>query len=367
MKVTVIKYLNVRVGKPSVNAPCYQYLAPGSELEVDGILYPGDLHKGIDAWYKDEAGNYYWSGGIKSGQNNLEQDISLQKTIDFRNLIKLKNFTFRKIDPQNPSNVKIAVLDSGIFIEHPDFDNQNKFLLNSKKEPIESDPNYIDEFGHGTKVSGIIGGCNNDDVGIIGVCPDCSILSIKVLNNIGNTNSVLAKNGIIELMKHPDIKIANLSFSLPINAYSKISQLFTDLTTTKLLIAAAGNEEILNSGIRNPARNSEIISVGSLPISEILNPNLNVPNELDYILPKLSVISTSNNPFKLYEECIGSSFSSAIVTGIVAELKASGTNIINKQTTIQSLNKHCYSLIEFRQEFKNLNNYENGLPIIKTK
>jgi len=45
MKVTVTKYLNVRVGKPSVNAPCYQYLAPGSELEMHGNLYKGDSFK----------------------------------------------------------------------------------------------------------------------------------------------------------------------------------------------------------------------------------------------------------------------------------------------------------------------------------
>ena len=64
MKVTVKVFLNVRVGKPSVNAPCYQYLAPGTELEVDGNLYPGDKFEGIDTWLKDEAGNYYWSGGV---------------------------------------------------------------------------------------------------------------------------------------------------------------------------------------------------------------------------------------------------------------------------------------------------------------
>ena len=58
MKVTVKDYLNVRVGKPSVNAPCYQYIAPGSEIEVDGKLYTGDMYDGSDQWMKDEGGNY---------------------------------------------------------------------------------------------------------------------------------------------------------------------------------------------------------------------------------------------------------------------------------------------------------------------
>ena len=62
MKVIVKdNFLNVRAGKASVNAPCYQYIAPGSEIEVDGQLYKGDLFDGIDTWMKDAAGNYYCS------------------------------------------------------------------------------------------------------------------------------------------------------------------------------------------------------------------------------------------------------------------------------------------------------------------
>ena len=78
MKITVTKFLNVRVGKPSLNAPCYQYLAPGSELQTDGNLYKGDSYDGIDTWMKDNAGNYYWSGGVEKENlnNQLLADIS---------------------------------------------------------------------------------------------------------------------------------------------------------------------------------------------------------------------------------------------------------------------------------------------------
>ena len=68
MKVLVKHFLNVRAGKPSVNAPCYQYLAPGSEVEVDGKLYKGDQFEGINTWLKDDVDNYYWSGGVENIQ-----------------------------------------------------------------------------------------------------------------------------------------------------------------------------------------------------------------------------------------------------------------------------------------------------------
>ena len=58
MKVTVTKYLNVRVGKASVNAPSYQYLAPGTILEVEDKTYKGDKYEDKDDWLKDAAGNY---------------------------------------------------------------------------------------------------------------------------------------------------------------------------------------------------------------------------------------------------------------------------------------------------------------------
>ena len=366
MKVTVTKYLNVRVGKPSVNAPNYQYLAPGSVLEIDGNLYEGDAYDGVSTWYKDLAGNYYWSGGVVPPLKDLEQDILLDRKVDFRKLIKLKNFSFRQIDPQNPSKIKIAILDSGIYSAHPDFVDESTFINNSNNDHISQDQNYVDQFGHGTKVSGIIGSRNADIIGISGVCPDCSMLSIKTLNERGKAYSDSVRKGLIELRKHSQIKIANLSFALADNAYDKISQLFDELATNKILVAAAGNEEILNGEPNSPAKNSNIISVASLPMEDLLNPALIPPKGVDYILPKLEVISTSKDPKKLYDVCMGSSFSAPIVTGLIAELSMTNPNLNNKKQAMDILNEHCYSLEEFRDKFKNLKTYENGIPVIKT-
>ena len=75
MKLTVKVNLNVRVGKPSVNAPCYTYITPGSTLEVDENPYPGDMYDGNDTWYKDDAGNYYWSGGFDNINSQIQSEI----------------------------------------------------------------------------------------------------------------------------------------------------------------------------------------------------------------------------------------------------------------------------------------------------
>src|ERR1700744_5797251 len=121
MKVTVTKYLNVRVGSPSLNAPCYQYIAPGSEIEVDGQLYTGDAYDGISTWLKDAGGNYYWSGGVdyKSAQSQgpttnfqqfLDQSLSgsaLSRIVNYGQLLNID----QQYKAKAGQGVTIAVVD----------------------------------------------------------------------------------------------------------------------------------------------------------------------------------------------------------------------------------------------------------------
>ncbi len=367
MKVTVTKHLNVRVGEASINAPNYQYLAPGTVLEIDGKVYEGEPFHGNTKWYRDKANNYYWSGGIALPEEHLEEDVVLNTQIDFRQLVRLKNFPFRAIDKLAPGRLKIAVMDSGITHGHPDFLDTSTFLRNSNNNPIHTDENYIDVYGHGTKVSGIIGGRNNDLVGVSGICPDCTLLSIKTLDNGGHADTKSVKSGLEQLKKHPQVTLVNLSFSLTKNAYRKIEKLLNGIAVHKIMVASAGNEEILKSKnrIRNIAKNPNVISVASIPFNTLLDPALVLPKEVDYVLPKTTVISTSQHPKKLYDECIGSSFSTAIITGLIAELMTQDTNVDNKQKALTALNKYCYTLPEFQQQINNQTIQKNELVIIK--
>lgn len=70
MKKIVNCYLNVRIGSPSVAASCIEYLAPGMTVEVKDSV-AGSMIDGNNTWYRDEADNYYWSGGF---QNDLFVD-----------------------------------------------------------------------------------------------------------------------------------------------------------------------------------------------------------------------------------------------------------------------------------------------------
>jgi len=85
------------------------------------------------------------------------------------------------------SNVKIAVIDEGVDLNHPDLQTHllSGFDLsgnNSGGAPVWSTDN------HGTACAGIIGAIQNNGEGISGVAPNCRIIPIHVSNSSGIPN-----------------------------------------------------------------------------------------------------------------------------------------------------------------------------------
>ncbi len=72
MKITVSKYLNSRIGQPSVNAACNFYKNPGDTIEIDNVVFGSEID-GNSIWYRSkDDGCYYWSGGIEEIEFEIE-------------------------------------------------------------------------------------------------------------------------------------------------------------------------------------------------------------------------------------------------------------------------------------------------------
>jgi len=81
--------------------------------------------------------------------------------------------------------VRVAVLDTGIDLAHPDLvDNINYALSRSY---VPSEPTVDDGHGHGTNVAGIIAAGDNG-IGVIGLAPNAEIVALKVLSESGSGN-----------------------------------------------------------------------------------------------------------------------------------------------------------------------------------
>lgn len=83
---------------------------------------------------------------------------------------------------QSASSVNVAVLDTGIDLDHPDLNARQGTNCISPGSPPE------DDNGHGSHVAGTIGARNNAS-GVIGVAPATPVYAVKVLNNAGSGSS----------------------------------------------------------------------------------------------------------------------------------------------------------------------------------
>ncbi len=312
MKLTVTKNLNVRVGEASLNAPCYQYIAPGSMLEVDGKLYKGDAFESINTWYKDAAGNFYWSGGVEESQQK-ETKISYRDIVQNFGNAWLKN---------KGAGVTTVIIDSGIMLNAAHF---NTALV---KEINLADNNY--ELSHGNFIAGIIAGAGT----VKGIAPDTSLLSIRFKSNTFSDRAQVLANLITALDTVLGLSgpvVVNLSQGFP-PSYMKNFPVQKELITQKMrsisahnnkfIVCSAGDNKVIDASIF-PASVNNCISVGSID-EKTLQSGFMPNNSLDILSPICDYASYNNN-FEVIQEN-GSSFSTAMITALISSFLSCNTN-----------------------------------------
>lgn len=248
MKARVKDYLNVRVGTPSVNSPTARYVSPGAEVAIDGKTYQGDEINGNNRWYRDESGNFLWSGGFELAQPSLLPWWITDFGIDL---------TWKK---NQRDDITIVFIDSGL-APCPGIKEDRV-----KRFSILNDDG-LDNWGHGTLMASIAAGV---DTSLQGVAPKAKIVSIKMTNNESITATGLTAAIYLFLNKIRDDKqqyIVNLSCSF-LNASNsdKVSIIEAIKHLTKhdniLVCAASGNDYLENSKkIILPAACENVVSV----------------------------------------------------------------------------------------------------------
>jgi subtilisin len=111
--------------------------------------------------------------------------------------------------------VNVAVLDTGVDLDHPDLNVRGGHSCMPKSE------RYDDVNGHGTANAGLIGARDND-VGVVGVAPGAPLWSVRVLNakGYGSNASILCGIDWVTSTRTDadptnDIAVANASLSGP--------------------------------------------------------------------------------------------------------------------------------------------------------
>ena len=139
---------------------------------------------------------------------------------------------------------------------------------------------YLDTFGHGTHMAGIIAGRDNevtsvsssDTTHFLGMAPDASIVSIKVADALGETDVSQVLAAIDWVVQHQNdngmnIRVLNLSYGTDSNQSYVLDPLAYAAEQAWLhgivVVVADGNQGNYSNGLDDPAIDPYVIAVGA--------------------------------------------------------------------------------------------------------
>ena len=157
-------------------------------------------------------------------------------------------------------SVRVAVIDSGIDINHPDLIDaiEAPYDAWSEDEDPSPDPGEFCYGGaegicdsHGTSVSGVVAARADNDVGIVGLCPQCTLVPIKLLGEGLSTNTLSADVAAFEHAIAADVAVINNSwgFTSSIPVPEPLAEVIRRAATEPrgglgaVVVFAAGNDD----------------------------------------------------------------------------------------------------------------------------
>ena len=268
------------------------------------------------------------------------------------------------------SDIVVAVIDTGLNHTHPEL--SNRLWTNTLEIPndgIDNDLNGIiddinginsdtmtndfdDKEGHGTHVSGIIGAATNNQLGMVSIAPNVSIMPIKASRFFPSENQELLPssaiyNGLMYAYQH-GAHIVNMSFGSKVYLESEES-LMRSLSQHMILVAAAGNNgKAITTEAYYPAAYEGVVGVMAYKQLPNLNGSIlanfsNYDNESDPIrnydimAPGQGIYSTHLN--QDFANMNGTSMAAPMVSGVFALLlsKLGGFNVYSPQSMVDHL------------------------------
>lgn len=135
--------------------------------------------------------------------------------------------------------VVVAVIDSGIDGSHPEFAGQLVPGYDfTGKEPAPG--GYVDGYGHGTHVAGVIGAVAGNGLGIAGAAPGCKLMSVRIFNDWGGTNTGASTAAVIWAVQN-GAKVINASWGSILPGQAALDAYQYALEQNVVLVAAVGN------------------------------------------------------------------------------------------------------------------------------
>jgi subtilisin family serine protease len=237
------------------------------------------------------------------------------------------------------SNVKVAILDTGIAQRHHDLAS----AILQTKDTTNSRHGSDDVLGHGTHCAGIIAARNNG-FGVLGVAPECKLLICKVISDNNSCNEQSVINGLNwAISQEADI------ISMSVGTKTSTEKLHNAIITASqkaYIVCAAGNNGKSLDAINYPARYIETISVGAIDHNRRIPVYSSQGDRVDIVAPGDQIISCW--PPNGMAMLSGTSMACPFVVGIIALLvsyrKRNNKIKLTKEEILDILSKSAVDL-----------------------
>ena len=209
------------------------------------------------------------------------------------------------------SNVKIAILDTGIDKNHPDLAGK----IVSSQDFTGSPNSYNDMYGHGTHSAGIAAAATNNGVGVAGLGFNSRLINAKVCDNYGKCTTSSVASGIGWAVNTAGANV--ISMSLTVSPSTTLqSAINSAWSKGAVLVCAAGNSGSTNPAY--PAYYTNCIAVAGTNSADNLALLSNYGTWVDVAAPGYNIYSTLPNSNYGYKT--GTSEAAPYVAGLAALL-----------------------------------------------
>ncbi len=189
-----------------------------------------------------------------------------------------------QVNPADPSNKTVCIIDSGYFLGHEDLPTAN--VTGTSESP--DSPWNQDGIGHGSHVAGIVAAVNNDR-GVVGADPGVNLHIVRIFDNDGNffASSLINALGSCETA---GANVVNMSFGGSDPSVLEQDAFANAYQAGILPVAAAGNDGDTTTSY--PAGYDSVISVAAVDSDSNHADFSQMNSDVELAAPGVDVLST---------------------------------------------------------------------------
>lgn len=225
------------------------------------------------------------------------------------------------------SNLVIAIIDTGIDLDHPDLKDKLVPGYNAVNPALSAD----DDNSHGTHCAGITAATTNNGVGIAGLAANCKLMPVKVMTAQGSGTTDAIADGITWAVDH-GANVISMSLGGPGGGQAMTDAVKYALSKNVPVIAAMGNNG--TNQMSYPAAIPGVLAVGASDNQDKIARFSQYGRWISVVAPGVNILSTTPNHdnylnksypatiTKNYSLMSGTSMATPYVAGLVGLIRS---------------------------------------------